>query len=613
MMRTFSRIQETPFFHEIFCASFLTGCLVIGPVAAAPKTQDVSQREARERLAPTVMLGPVGNGSNFSNPARIQEETEEFNETVKRLRERENPDPQYAIDQYRRFLRRQDLTPSVGVQAAVKVARLRQKMNDFDGAVLTCDIFSSKYASDNSSSLLLIEKIKSVIAKDRGLLTSSLMERCMPTLVSSGPTFYGEITRSLFEILHDEIGRGDEQSLKIAGLLCGCLEEVYFRWLKQGTASHTWQQLEALETAYLSCGDQRRADELLPKAAYTLLSSVPTKENPEIADASIMAARWLTERGRSMEALELYEKVPYYGNRVCTQVASYDRGQLLVDDGRAEEAIPLLENALKTSNESEKARYALLLGNAFVALGQFDQAKLQAANAIRSLNQLNPAAEEVQAGKNLYRTLVADVERWSKSPLLCSPSLLEAEVNAGEGFEGQIKISSPRPTALNALSENEYVSVELGAENQAGECLYERTLKVQVRPGYPPNGLSTGIRIWSSLNPEISAQIPVKLGVRSALQASESTVFLGNIARGTATEKRITLSAISDFQILSAETGSSHVSCEITASPESHRFYTVILKTDELLEKGINEGNLVLKTDLALQREFNIPWILNIR
>jgi hypothetical protein len=85
-------------------------------------------------------------------------------------------------------------------------------------------------------------------------------------------------------------------------------------------------------------GDEKRANELLPKAADALLKMEATKKNPEGADVSLMAARWLVTQDKNDEAQQLFAKVENYGNAFVTKVGILDQGRLLIERGRHDEA-----------------------------------------------------------------------------------------------------------------------------------------------------------------------------------------------------------------------------------------------------------------------------------
>ncbi|RYZ86589.1 MAG: hypothetical protein EOP04_13575 [Proteobacteria bacterium] len=260
---------------------------------------------------------------------------------MRRLSKTEATDPAYAISQYRQFLVGRQITPSVGVQAALKVTQLRQQIKDFKGASLTSKIFAKKFVEVPVSVLLRLEEARAL--QSQGQLTQSSMcvNESMTQLLALGPSYYAQVSDTLLQLANISLSKGPQGVSHACGIYNN-VERIYFEWLKGGTIPHTWQRFEALQTSYQQAGDQRQASELLTKAAAVLVAMPPSKSNPEGADVSVMAARWLSDHGNAEAAQELYAKAPAYGNSFVAQVALTDQGQQLLAKGLPQAALDLM-------------------------------------------------------------------------------------------------------------------------------------------------------------------------------------------------------------------------------------------------------------------------------
>lgn len=265
----------------------------------------VDVRANRERNAPQVMSGntrvpagittqPAGSGQPGLDEAT---ELEVWKETLKRLREVEKNDPALALAEYKKFWQSRVPNGSVGVQAAVKVAQLRYATKDVAGALFTCDYMLRKYADEPLSGLLILQKAD-VLAKEKRLdEASALLTQSTSRLVALGPERFPQASDLLLRLGQMNAERGGDKGRQQAAELYAGVEQVYLKWLEGGTISHTWQMFEALEAKYQQV-DSKLADVVLQKAADVLLKMEPTKKNPEGADASVMAARWLVNNGK---------------------------------------------------------------------------------------------------------------------------------------------------------------------------------------------------------------------------------------------------------------------------------------------------------------------------
>lgn len=294
-------------------------------------------RGEREKLAPAAIAQ-----AEAALQAAQAADSAAFEETVKRLRDVEASDPARALAEYRRFLVGRNPSPVLGVQVALKVAQMRQKIGDFQGALLTCDVLSRKYAAEPTAVLLSLQKARVLMAQKKLAQASGCVDEALPNLMALGPQHYDEVSGFLRQLAQVNLDIGQYEGKERARTLYIDVEEIYLRWMRGGTTPHTWQMFDALQVKYRQVGDEKRASELLPKAVDALLQMKATSSNPEGADVSVMAARWLLDNGNTQAAQELYAKAPAYGNSFVSQVALTDQGQQLIAKGLPQAALDLM-------------------------------------------------------------------------------------------------------------------------------------------------------------------------------------------------------------------------------------------------------------------------------
>lgn len=365
----------------------------------------VAGRGEREKLAAGVMAQTAA-----ALQASQAADQEAFGETVKRLSGAETHDPARALRDYRRFLVGRNPSAALGVQVGLKVAQIRQKIGDFSGALLTCDVLGQKYASEPSSVLLSLQKARVLMGQKKLVQASRCVDEALPDLMALGPGHYAEMSELLRQLAQANLSQGKDGGVERARMIDVDVEQIYLRWLKGGTVSHTWQMFEALKADYEQAGDGKRAGELLPKAADALLQMKASVNNPEGADASVMAARWLMRQGDAQAAQELYVKASAYGNAFVSQVALLDQVSLLVSHGERVAAHKILQNFIPTSTGQPKIVALLTLGDDSYAQGDLKGAE-DDARKILSLDVNNNSAQDLLRWSQL----------WQKKGLLCWP------------------------------------------------------------------------------------------------------------------------------------------------------------------------------------------------
>ncbi len=307
-------------------------------VAVITPSPAMAPRDEREKLAPLVMAPAAAEAMRAEQTANQLA----WRESLKRMSEAEADDPSRALAAYKRFFNERTMSPALGVEVGLKIAQLRSKLGDSQGALQTCEVLGAKYADELTAALLSLQKARVLMESKQLAQASECVNEAMPELVALGPSRYREISDVLLQLVQANLDSDDAEGKERARALCVGVEEVYLRWLKGDTLPHTWQMFEALQTKYRQAGGHKRADELLPKAVDVLLQAKTTSQNPEGADVSTMAARWLLQKGDSASAQKLYARASGYGNDFVSQVALTDQGQILLSNQRPQEAIDLM-------------------------------------------------------------------------------------------------------------------------------------------------------------------------------------------------------------------------------------------------------------------------------
>jgi predicted negative regulator of RcsB-dependent stress response len=488
----------------------------------------VDVRADRERNAPQVMSGntrvpagittrPAGSGQPGLDEAT---ELDVWKETLKRLREVEKNDPARALAEYKKFWQNRVPNGSVGVQAAVKVAQLRYATKDVTGALFTCDYMLKKYADEPLSGLLILQKAD-VLAKEKRLdEASALLTQSTSRLVALGPERFPQASDLLLRLGQMNAERGDDKGRQQAAELYAGVEQVYLKWLEGGTISHTWQMFEALEAKYQQV-DSRLADVVLQKAADVLLKMEPTRKNPEGADASVMAARWLMNQGREVEAQQLLGKIEDYGNSFVSKVGALDRGRFLLEKGNYDEGRKLLLQVLASSDGELRMALLLVLSRSFYRTGDFTSAYHYASEAI-SQQSANPNQNLTVFVKDATE-IVASIEQWNRTPILCDPQQLiiasDPKVHANRPVVRRLKARTLRNVPLVVSVDDPSFKARVVQDNgweveqiDTPGYIYEKEVIIEVAAQALKEGAQATLVISSPEFKENKAFITIKVG-----------------------------------------------------------------------------------------------------
>ena len=381
-------------------------------VAAITPSPAMAPRDEREKLAPLVMAPAAAEAMRAEQTVNQLA----WRESLKRMSEAEADDPSRALASYKRFFNERTMSPELGVEVGLKIAQLRLKLGDSQGALQTCEVLATKYADEPTAALLSLQKARVLMEGKQLAKASECVNEVMPELVALGPSRYREISDLLLQLVQANIDSGDADGKGRAQALCLDVEEVYLRWLKGGTLPHTWQMFKALQTKYQQSGGQERAEQLLPKAVNVLLLTKATPQNPEGADVSIMAARWMKQNGYAKEAKLLYAKVPEYGNTFGSGMVVLDQAKSLLDGGEQEVGQQLLREL--SSRSSGRIQ---LIANVWLSQSLYGQGDLDGAQSVaKQALPMNAAAYQEGGDSTLY-TVARDIYNraggWKTQPI----------------------------------------------------------------------------------------------------------------------------------------------------------------------------------------------------
>jgi predicted negative regulator of RcsB-dependent stress response len=463
-----------PFYSKVMNNTDQTAYLLLAFLTAPALAQDskpaVDVRTEREKLAPQVMA-PL---PQTLDKVRVLDEASEkdvLRETQKRLRQVEQQDPKLALDEYRKFWQGRSPHPVVGVQAAIKVAQLRHKLKDVDGALLTCDVMLKKYRAEPSSVLLLLQKADVLAGAKRLDEAYSVVEAVLPDLVAVEPQYYPQVSGALLRLAEMNAASGDAAGKQRSRELYYGVEQVYLRWLKAETIPHTWQMFEGLHARYQQVGDEKRADELLPKAGDALLKMEPTNKNPEGADVSLEAARWLMRQGQCETAQLLYAKVPMYGNGFVSQVMRLDLGRDLLRQGETEAGHKMLIGTLPGSSGELRMALLLVLARSFYEMGALENARKYAIEAIKQ--QETRSERSLQGFEIEAREIVNKVDDWIKQPIQVEPREVNISIERNKLLSRPIiqrlKVRTMREMPISISVDNAAFQVRLVPKNEWGD------------------------------------------------------------------------------------------------------------------------------------------------
>lgn len=412
-------------------------------VAGPSVSTSAPGRREKEAQAPQVMASSAASGSQLGSSlgkvAALDEaaEMEAFAEAQKRLSKIDKSDPARALAEYKKFWQGRTPHSVVAIQVALKVAELRLGMGDVRGALFTCDTMQKKYVAEPTSVQLTLQQAQILVSQKRIDEAAAVVDEALPKLLALPPSSYLRTSEVLLNMGQIGAEAAGEKGQKSGEKFYEGVEQVYLRWLKAGTISHTWQLFETLRTKYQEVGNHKRANELLPKAADVLLGVEPTAKNPEGADISLEAARWLVNIGRREDAQRLFRKVAGYGNDFVTRIADLDMMKLFADSNS------LLRTAESGSGDQQLASL-VALSNLLYAQGKLAESKAYADRVVASKDQHSDRF------KREAHSILLRIDQWTKSPIVCDPRelLIDADPEKSNVITRRLTVKTLQPLPL---------------------------------------------------------------------------------------------------------------------------------------------------------------------
>ncbi len=465
---------------------------VITPSAA------MAPREQREQLAPAVMQ------------AQATANQLAFDESLKRLSQVEQSEPAEALAQYKRFFSERALSPELGVQIGLKIARLRLAMGDEAGALQTCEVIGAKYADEPTAALFALEKARVLLGQKQLAPASEEVNEAMPEWVALGPSRYREISDVLLQLVQANLDSGDADGKERARALCVDLEEVYLRWTKKDAVDHLWQRFEALQVDYEKAGDEKRAEELLPKVGDALLKMPVKSGYVEGAALSLETARWLTGQGRYEQAALFYAHVPNFRDEWHTALAICDQATTLINQGKNEEARRLL-NMPVDGQGANQIRVALLFlkARSYYKTGDFKIAINYAQQIIDQAAAMEISPAEAMAIQNWSL-------RWSKAPILTTKQKLRLVIMLQEQSEKPVTshffVRTLHDVPLVATVSDERMQIRVTGNKKENDYFAQTDLALEV-PRSLSQSVNATITVSSPQFPDYQAKILLEVQV----------------------------------------------------------------------------------------------------
>jgi tetratricopeptide (TPR) repeat protein len=474
-----------------------------------------NQRIEREKLASSVM-SPEPNAA--VSRAEQALDLAAFNETAKRLQEVEVSDPNRALREYRRFLTKHDLSPGLGVQLALKVAQMRQKLNDFQGALLTCDVMAKKYTAEPSSALLLLQKGRVLMSQKKLVQASQCVDEAMPELMALGTQHYAEASEFLLQLAQRNLVGGEGEGKARAAELYADVEQIYLRWIKKDTVDHLWQRFKALQADYQQAGDEKGANELLPKVADLLLQIPPKPDTIEGAVLSLEAARWFSQQGENEQASVFYKRIPEFHDRWHTFLALYDQCNFLLSSEHIDDAQSLLDQwKKKYSSDLFPYGVSLMEGNISMRRGQWSYAHSAYSRAAKEFGDLN----QNNTGDRVILGFITDGVEWSKTwmerSFVCnSPDMTTVVQRLDDKTARQswdVRVDSPRSASFKAECPDARVQLTVNdaTKNTFG---YQATISIDVHLKSSEDYVETEVRIFPADHPDQVVKLPLFIEVQ---------------------------------------------------------------------------------------------------
>ena len=481
----------------------------------------MAPRDEREKLAPAVMAPAAAEAMRAEATANQLA----WRESLKRMSEAEVEEPSRALAAYKRFFSERTMSPELGVEVGLKIAQLRSKLGDNQGALQTCEVLRAKYADEPSAALFALEKARVLMGQKQLAPASECVDAAMPELVALGPSRYREISDVLLKLVQANLDSGDAESKERAKVLCVGVEEVYLRWIKQDTIDHLWQRFEALQVKYQDVGAQKRAEELLSKVGDALLKMPVRLDHVEDAVLSFETASWLAQQGQTKQARLFYQRIPQYQDSWLTRFSLNDEIYWNGIQGDGEQA-RLLMKQLGTDSDVDGANLTVLSLTALglYQRGNFDQARKVAQEAVTFRESLSafPKAPVLEERKDIADEVLWWSERWQKTtiPVVVDPAEMRRFVHAGDKpLIWQLAVNSFQPLAATVTSDNENVKVRpITQEPVKAGLYYSNIVELEITA----TDINTALTVHIPEHPELQLQVPIVMEMQRTEQEQQT-------------------------------------------------------------------------------------------
>ena len=490
---------------------------VITPSAA------MAPRQEREQLAPALMQAEARQAQATANELA-------FDESLKRLSQVEASDPAEALTQYKRFFSERALSPALGVQVGLKIARLRLQMGDAVGALQTCEVIGAKYADEPTAALFALEKARVLLGQKQLAQASEEVNEAMPEWVALGPSQYREISDVLLKLVQANLDGGEAEGKERARALCVDLEEVYLRWLKRDTVDHLRERFEVLQTSYQRIGEQEKADELFHKIADALLKMPVDSGNGEAGVMSLQMAQWLFEKQNSRSTngiqaeqnaiFQLYAKAAVSSDdfhSVWSIVEGYGR-QIESNPQQAELRLLQLQKEIKTPSARLASQF--MLAWARYKAGDWKAFLAQSKEVLANYERVEEKSRRQSLARIALRTEEAQkwAKLWQENAIVAENPDLDLRFDGPfqQPVERRIFVDTPVPTQLQVTVEGDVnrVSARIEASPWASElsdARHQQIVVLTVAPGEPK--ASAVLRITSAANRSEPLRLLVKVSI----------------------------------------------------------------------------------------------------
>ena len=493
------------------------GELQIAPQAAlsAPTiaASAMAPRQQREQLAPAVMAP----SAQAASQAEATINRLAFDESVKRLGAIEPSDETYALAQYKRFFNERTLTPELGVQVGLKIAELRLQMGDSQGALQTCQVIGAKYADEPTAALFALEKARVLMGQKQLAEASQSVNEAMPSLVALGPSRYVEISDLLLQLVQANLDSGETEDKERAKALCVDVEEIYLRWTKKDAVDHLWQRFEALQTKYEEAGDDKRAEELLPKVGDALLKMPIETGYVEGAVLSVEAARWSAQQGQEEQAELFYTRVPQFGDQWHTILAGYEQSAIEMQKGNFAQARQILLQPAFSASPDIRLATSSAIANSYYRDGDLTEASkiyTQIVGQAQTIQGSSDDRDEATVRANAAKERLRLIEQWKQTPLVCEPAqfFVRASLLQGEPVTRWLYVSSFRDIPLKVESSSPFITVKEGQKQWEDDEQLQYNQEFEVTVAAEAGQLTASeLTITSARFPNFHVQVPIQL------------------------------------------------------------------------------------------------------